>query len=472
MESAPVEELIIRGHRPPLVICPNCFDDIPDRSPGCRHCGVNFAAWASGDDAPRKKSGGKAAAASAKGGRKGRERAAEPAREGWRFRPRRWAIGLTLLAVLGWLGFWGAGPALDRLSALGTVVFVSAADGNPELYSLSPGQRLPTRLTNHPGDDESPSLSSDGQRIAFVSSRDGAEAIYVMNADGARPAKLPLPPGRNTQPLWSPDGRALAFVSDADGIEGPAKSEVFAAAGDGSRAVNLSQSEAADAQPAWSPGGTRLAFVSDRDGHDRIYTVRSDGTELAPLTSRGAPEASPAFSPDGQRIAFVSEGEVYVAGLDGSAPRALTHGASETPPAAYAQPAWSPDSRRLAVFRSVQQGASRALELGVLGETGKLEAPSPAEPGGVAWLDGEHLVFLGRPTAGRSWFTIQRYSGSPQVCLRSLRRATQPWRPLDTLTAWTFGLIASAPAVDSSLTVLTETGAETLVWAPGSASRP
>ena len=90
----------------------------------------------------------------------------------------------------------------------------------------------------------------------------------------------------------------------------------------------------------------------------------------------------------------------------------------------------------------------------------------------MAWLDGEHLVFLGRPTAGRSWFTIQRYSGSPQVCLRSLRRATQAWGPLDSLTAWTFGLIASAPAVDSSLTVLTETGAETLVWAPGSASRP
>jgi hypothetical protein len=56
------------------------------------------------------------------------------------------------------------------------------------------------------------------------------------------------------------------------------------------------------------------------------------------------------------------------------------------------------------------------------------------------------------------------------VCLRRLRRAAQDWlRPLDALTAWTFGLISSAPAVDSSLTVLTESGAETLVWAPGSA---
>jgi dipeptidyl aminopeptidase/acylaminoacyl peptidase len=457
------------------VICPNCFSEIPDRSPGCRRCGVNFDAWAAGGTGKKSgKGGGKAPAASSQSSRKAREREAEaePDDERWAFRPRRWAVGLTLLAVLGWLAFWGAAPALDRLSAVGTVVFVTASDGNPELYSLSPGQRLATRLTNHPGDDESPSLSSDGQRIAFVSNRDGQEAIYVMQADGARPTKLPLPPGRNTQPLWSPDGRALAFVSDADGIEGPAKSDVFAVAADGSRGVNLSQSEAADTQPAWSPGGTRLAFVSDRDGRDRVYTVMSDGTALAPLTTRTAPETSPAFSPDGQRIAFVSEGEVYVAGLDGTAPRALTRGASETPPASYAQPAWSPDSRRLSVFRSVQHGASRALELGVLRDDGTLEAPSPAEPGGVAWLDGEHLVFLGRPTAGRSWFTIQRYSGSPQVCLRSLRRATQAWRPLDTLTAWTLGLITSAPAVDSSLTVLTETGAETLVWAPGSSRAP
>jgi hypothetical protein len=88
----------------------------------------------------------------------------------------------------------------------------------------------------------------------------------------------------------------------------------------------------------------------------------------------------------------------------------------------------------------------------------------------VAWLDGQHIVFLGRPAAGRSWFTIQRYSGAPQVCLRSVRRATQAWlRTMDAITAWVFGLISSAPAVDSSLTVLTETGADALVWAPGQA---
>jgi len=454
------------------VICPNCYNEIPDRSPGCRRCGVNFVAWAAGE--PSKKSPKKGAAPGKKGGQgKGRAAEAKPARERWRFRPRRWAMGLSLLAVMGWLAWWAAAPALDRLSAVGTVVFVGNQDANTELYALSLGQRAPVRLTDSPADDVSPSLSSDGRSVAFVSNRDGAEAIYKMSVDGSGLARLPLPEGRNTQPLWSPDGRALAFVSDPDGIEGPARTEVYVAAADGTRALNLSQSEAADAQPAWSPGSTRLAFVSDRDGRDRIYTVMADGTALAPLTSRTAPESSPAFSPDGQRIAFISEGEVFVAGLDGSEPRALTRGSNETPRAAYEQPTWSPDSSRLAVFRSVQHDAGRTLELGVVRGDGSIEAVTPAEPGGVAWLDGEHIVFLGRPAAGRSWFTIQRYSGAPQVCLRSVRRATQAWlRPLDAMTAWAFGLISSAPAVDSSLTVLTETGAEALVWAPGSARAP
>ncbi|HET8644653.1 MAG TPA: hypothetical protein VFO85_04140 [Vicinamibacteria bacterium] len=371
--------------------------------------------------------------------------------------------------MLGWLAFWASAPTLDRLAAVGTVVFVSAHEGNSELYALSPGARTAVRLTHDPGDDGSPSLSGDGRSIAFVSNRGGQEAIYVMGIDGSSLRRLPLPAGRNTHPLWSPDSRALAFVSDADGLEGPSLPEVYVAAADGTRAVNVSRGEtSSDSGPAWSPGSTRLAFVSDRDGRDRVYTVMADGTALAPLTSGGAPESTPAWSPDGQRVAFVSEGEVLLVGLDGGTPLAITRGAAETPRATYSMPSWSPDSERLAAFRSLQDGASRRLELGVVRADGTLETATPAEAGGMAWLDRERIVFLSRPAAGRSWVAIQRYSGAPQVCLRSVRRATHAWmRPLDSLTAFTFGLISSAPAVDSSLTVLTESGAEAMAWAPG-----
>ena len=105
----------------------------------------------------------------------------------------------------------------------------------------------------------------------------------------------------------------------------------------------------------------------------------------------------------------------------------------------------------------------------MLGPDGAVESATPAEAGGVAWLDAERVLFLGRPAAGRSWFSIQRYSGTPQVCLRSLRRATQAWlRPLDRATAWLFALVTRTPRWTPAVTVLTEGGAEALDWAAGS----
>jgi TolB protein len=40
-------------------------------------------------------------------------------------------------------------------------------------------------LTNSSGDNQNPSWSRDGKRIAFESTRDNESAIYVMNANGS-----------------------------------------------------------------------------------------------------------------------------------------------------------------------------------------------------------------------------------------------------------------------------------------------
>ena len=38
-----------------------------------------------------------------------------------------------------------------------------------------------TNLTNNPADDEYPSWSPDGNKIAFASKRDGNSEVYIMN---------------------------------------------------------------------------------------------------------------------------------------------------------------------------------------------------------------------------------------------------------------------------------------------------
>ena len=84
------------------------------------------------------------------------------------------------------------------------IAFVSARDGNYNIYAMNIDGTGQTRLTHNPASDWSPAWSPDGTKIAFVSDRDGNLEIYVMNADGA--GQSPLTDGLQDDfnPVWQP----------------------------------------------------------------------------------------------------------------------------------------------------------------------------------------------------------------------------------------------------------------------------
>jgi Tol biopolymer transport system component len=112
----------------------------------------------------------------------------------------------------------------------------------------------------------SPSWSPDGKRLAFVSFVDhnGASCpgsscapngeIYVVNADGSGLCRLTRSRADDEHPTWSPDGRRIAFAS---GFVLPGDGHrpwLMTMPAGGGKAVRVGRL-AGVLDPSWSPGG-------------------------------------------------------------------------------------------------------------------------------------------------------------------------------------------------------------------------
>jgi serine/threonine protein kinase len=258
---------------------------------------------------------------------------------------RRWllaAAGLALLAAVaaaGWL--WGSrssrsaapqttfrfqqltdtpGEELTpRLSPDGkTLLYVSRAAGNLDVYSLRVGGRNAINLTTDSKEDDwGPAFSADGRQIAFRSERGGG-GIYLMEATGESVRRLT---DFGYDPSWSPDGKEIVVATEGV-LYSRSRVEVsqlwVVSTSDGSRKKLLTRGDAVN--PAWSPEGTRIAYWGSigTGKPPAVRTILASGPEEKGVdllieatgehdsSGEAGIEREPAWSGDGRTIHFSS----------------------------------------------------------------------------------------------------------------------------------------------------------------------
>jgi Tol biopolymer transport system component len=301
------------------------------------------------------------------------------------------------------------GPVVEKTLK---IAFISARDGNAEIYVMNADGTNQKRLTHNDGADGPFCWSPDGSRICYVSEQPGFVGIYVMNADGTNQRLLTqIRDNEETNPAWSSNGRRIAFSAYADGSY-----EIEVINADGTNLTNLTHSPGNDFDPTWSPDCSHIAFVTEDsllDGSLKraVCIMNADGTGIdtsssvtcyppindgcttfrrtvwspvdnavdavayveswevppysgicrayyGPLTfSLDHRDFDPVWSPDGSKLAFVSNrdgtNEIYVMESDGSNQTRATFSGGGVFGAMW--PAWTPDGSKI-VYASDQTG--------------------------------------------------------------------------------------------------------------------
>jgi len=162
---------------------------------------------------------------------------------------RKWRIYVSWLAGMGEPVELRLGESPDWSPESDRIVYRGCDEwgGNCGLYIMDENGANPTRLTTD-ASDNAPTWSPDGSQVAFMSARDGNWEIYIVDLANPEPRRLTTNPANDGLPTWSPDGQRIAFLSDRGGIW----------------AIHLMNPDGSDQQQLIPTGGTYKDWLSEQ----------------------------------------------------------------------------------------------------------------------------------------------------------------------------------------------------------------
>lgn len=188
----------------------------------------------------------------------------------------------------------------------------------------------PKQLTTGKVEDKTPIWSPDGQEVAFVSKRGGAKGIWTMPAQGGTPkllGRLEFESEEGDLIRWSRNGQTIYFTAK-DNVSQRDNLYKFDVATKQSAAVTYFK-DAPVYFVSVSPDETQIAYACDKNRF-RVFVMPLSGGEAREVSQgAGISVGDISWFPDGKRVAYILElldapSGIYLAGLDGRAPRLLT----------------------------------------------------------------------------------------------------------------------------------------------------
>ncbi len=231
----------------------------------------------------------------------------------------------------------------------------------------------------------------------------------------------------------SPDGRLVAYVrTEIDADADAYRSAIWVVPASGGTPVPFTRGPR-DWSPRWSPDGRWLAFLSDRDGgHAQLYVLPMAGGEARRLTSQPLGVGEPAWSPDSTRVAFRARVWREPPPADPAERERWTRRPRVVTRAQYKAdgPGYTFDAVGHLFVVDVASGAVSVLTQG------------DAEHAGPAWSpDGRQLAFVRARTGSADYnlfdlWIMDADGGHARRLTEQVGRATSPsWSPDGTLVA-------------------------------------